>query len=32
MLLQNIADSAVLGFFSKVYAIAVFCLKLRPVR
>jgi hypothetical protein len=32
MLLQNIADSAVLGFFSKVYAIAVFCLKFRPVR
>jgi hypothetical protein len=32
MLWQNIADSAVLGFFSKVYAVAVFCLKLRPAR
>jgi len=32
MLLQDIADSAVLWFFSKIYAIAVFCLKLRPAR
>jgi hypothetical protein len=28
-MLQNFADSAVLGFFSKVYSVAIFCLKMR---